>query len=143
MPETKSAVVMDADRYGVSQLHQLRGRIGRGGEPGWCLLHTEVTSDTPAGERLTAVASTSDGAKLAMLDLEQRREGDVLGVAQSGARRSLRLLRLSTDEELILKARDEAALLLAADPLLLGEPTLGQVVKQTLDRATIDYLDKG
>jgi ATP-dependent DNA helicase RecG len=143
VPNATVMVVLDADRFGVSQLHQLRGRVGRGGSPGWCLLHTDVPGGTPAGERLTAVAWTSDGARLAMLDLEQRREGDVLGVAQSGARRSLRLLRLSTDEELIIKARDEAELLLAADPLLVGEPTLAHVVKQTLDRATIDYLDKG
>ena len=143
VPNASVMVVLDADRFGVSQLHQLRGRVGRGGAPGWCLLHTDVGSGTPAGERLTAVASTSDGAKLAMLDLEQRREGDVLGVAQSGARRSLRLLRLSTDEELITKAREEAALLLAADPLLTGEVALAQLVRQTLDRATIDYLDKG
>ena len=85
-------VVLDADRFGVSQLHQLRGRVGRGGHPGLCLLVTDAEADSPARERLDAVAATTDGFELSRLDLEQRREGDVLGASQSGRRSGLRLL---------------------------------------------------
>ena len=85
---------MDADRFGVSQLHQLRGRVGRGGQPGLCLLVTEAPPGSPARERLDAVAATLDGFELARLDLEQRREGDVLGAAQAGRQSSLKLLTL-------------------------------------------------
>jgi len=102
-------VIMDADRFGISQLHQLRGRIGRGQAPGLCLLITKVDLESLAMERLKAVAETLDGFELARIDLDQRREGDVLGVAQSGTRSHLRLLRVLRDEDLILKARDAAA----------------------------------
>ena len=94
VPNATVMIVLDADRFGVSQLHQLRGRVGRGAAPGLCLLVTEAVEGSPARERLDAVASTVDGFKLAELDLEQRREGDVLGATQSGRRSHLRLLSL-------------------------------------------------
>src|SRR6185369_7098237 len=115
-------VVLDADRFGVSQLHQLRGRVGRGKAPGICLLVTEADAGTPTRERLDAVASTVDGFRLAELDLEQRREGDVLGAAQSGRRSHLRLLSLRRDTELIKEARLAAIELIDADPDLEKHP---------------------
>ena len=108
VPNATVMVIMDAERFGVSQLHQLRGRVGRGSAPGLCLLVTEAQPDTPSRERLDAVAATLDGFKLSRLDLEQRREGDVLGAAQAGRHSSLRLLRLLADEDLIGLAREEA-----------------------------------
>ena len=108
VPNATVMVIMDADRFGISQLHQLRGRIGRGQAPGLCLLITKAPVDSLAMERLTAVAQTVDGFELARIDLDQRREGDVLGVAQSGTRSHLRLLRVLRDEDLILKAREAA-----------------------------------
>ena len=101
-------VVLDADRFGVSQLHQLRGRVGRGGQPGLCLLVTRAEPETSAQERLDAVAATTDGFELSRLDLEQRREGDVLGAAQSGRRSGLRLLSVLRDEDVIVDAREAA-----------------------------------
>ena len=108
VPNATVMIIMDADRFGVSQLHQLRGRVGRGSAAGLCLLVTEAAEGTPARERLDAVASTTDGFQLAELDLEQRREGDVLGAAQSGRRSHLRLLSLLRDAKLIRDARAEA-----------------------------------
>jgi ATP-dependent DNA helicase RecG len=143
VPNATVMIVMDADRFGVSQLHQLRGRVGRGSAPGWCLLHTEAAVGSPAGTRLAAVASTSDGAELAQLDLEQRREGDVLGVAQSGERRSLKLLELRRDVEVIRAARREAATLVAADPDLRDHPALARVLRATLNESSAGYLEKG
>ena len=99
-------VVLDADRFGVSQLHQLRGRVGRGGLPGLCLLVTAAEVETPARERVEAVASTTDGFALAQADLELRREGDVLGASQSGGRSQLKLLRVTRDGDIIEQARD-------------------------------------
>ena len=115
VPNATAMVVMDADRFGVSQLHQLRGRVGRGREPGLCLLVTEAAGGTRARDRLDAVAGTLDGFRLARLDLEQRREGDVLGAAQAGRKRSLRLLTLLSDEALIGQAREEATALVEAE----------------------------
>src|SRR5439155_27093764 len=92
VPNATVMVVLDADRFGVSQLHQLRGRVGRGEQDGLCLLVTEAEVGSPARERVDCVAATLDGFELARLDLEQRREGDVLGATQSGRRSSLRLL---------------------------------------------------
>src|SRR5437868_3817147 len=105
VPNATTMVVMDAERFGVSQLHQLRGRVGRGKVPGLCLLVTEAAEGGKSRERLEAVATTLDGFKLSRLDLEQRREGDVLGASQAGRRSSLRLLTLLRDEELIGQAR--------------------------------------
>ena len=126
VPNATVMAVLDADRFGVSQLHQLRGRIGRGAHPGLCLLVTEVPEAAPSRERLDAVAATTDGFELARLDVEQRREGDVLGAAQSGRRSQLRLLSLLRDEELIVAARAEASDLVAADPELAGHPPAGR-----------------
>jgi ATP-dependent DNA helicase RecG len=136
-------VVMDADRFGVSQLHQLRGRVGRGRHGGLCLLVTEAPEGSPARERLTAVASTVDGFVLSRIDLAQRREGDVLGTAQAGRKSSLRLLRLLEDEDLIGEARDEASALVAGDPALAGYPGLAAAVRALIDTERSAFLEKG
>ena len=141
VPNATAMVIMDADRFGVSQLHQLRGRVGRGGHPGLCLLVTEAPPG-PARERLDAVASTLDGFALSRLDLEQRREGDVLGAAQAGRRSSLRLLTLLRDEELIGQARSEAEELVGADPALAGQPALAAAISVMLDAERAEYLEK-
>jgi len=143
VPNATVIAIMDADRFGVSQLHQLRGRVGRGQAPGVCLLHTEVDGDTPATQRLANVAATRDGAELARLDLGQRREGDVLGASQSGRSRTVRLLELLKDERLILDAREEAARLVAADPDLAAHPHLARRVGLALDDRPVEYLEKG
>jgi ATP-dependent DNA helicase RecG len=142
VPNATVMVVMDADRFGVSQLHQLRGRIGRGGHPGLCLLVTDADPDAPARERLDAVAATTDGFALARLDVEQRREGDVLGAAQSGRRRQLRLLSLLRDEDLIVAARAEAADIVAADPTLAQHPLLAAQVAALVKDDQAEYLEK-
>jgi ATP-dependent DNA helicase RecG len=142
VPNATVMVVMDADRFGVSQLHQLRGRVARGRHRGLCLLVTEARETTATGQRLAAVAGTSDGFELARLDLETRREGDVLGAAQSGRRSTLRLLSLLEDEELIATARAEATELLATRGGLADHPGLAAEVAAlaTDERAT--YLEK-
>ena len=116
VPNASVMVVVDADRFGVSQLHQLRGRVGRGSVPGLCLLVTHAEEGSLARQRVEAVASTLDGFELARIDLELRQEGDVLGATQSGGRSSLKLLRVARDGDLIAEARELAAELLAADP---------------------------
>lgn len=141
VPNATTMVVMDADRFGVSQLHQLRGRVGRGGHRGLCLLVTEALPGL-ARERLDAVAATTDGFALSRLDLEQRREGDVLGAAQAGRRSSLKLLTLLRDEELIGQARGEAEELVGADPLLAGQPALAAAISALLDAERADFLEK-
>ena len=135
-------VIMDADRFGISQLHQLRGRVGRGTSPGLCLLVTETASEM-VQQRLLAVAATNDGFTLARLDLEQRREGDVLGAAQSGGKSQLRLLRLLRDEDLILAARQDAFAIVGADPGLEQHPALRDVVAFALDDEQAAYLERG
>ena len=142
VPNATAMVIMDADRFGVSQLHQLRGRVGRGRHEGVCLLVTEAEAGGKSRERLDAVAATLDGFTLSRLDLEQRREGDVLGAAQAGRRSSLRLLTLLADEKLIGLARREATELVAADPALACEPALAAAVRVLLDRERADYLEK-
>jgi ATP-dependent DNA helicase RecG len=134
--------VLDAERFGISQLHQLRGRIGRGQAPGICLLVTEAPEGTTSRERLDAVAATTDGFALAHLDVEQRREGDVLGAAQSGTRSQLRLLSLLRDEELITDARAEASAIVAADPDLSAHPLLAAQVAALVADEQADYLEK-
>jgi ATP-dependent DNA helicase RecG len=134
-------IVLDAERFGISQLHQLRGRIGRGAHPGICLLVTGAEAGTPARERLDGVAATIDGFALARLDLEQRREGDVLGESQSGRKSQLKLLRLLRDEDVIALARDHARALVAADPLLDRHPELAAAAKSLADGERADYLD--
>jgi ATP-dependent DNA helicase RecG len=135
-------VVLDADRFGISQLHQLRGRIGRGAAPGICLLVTEAPAGARSRERLDAVAATTDGFELARLDVEQRREGDVLGAAQSGTRSQLRLLSLLKDEQLITEARAEAADLVAADPGLSRHPLLAAQLAALVADEQAEYLEK-
>ena len=142
VPNATVMVVMDADRFGVSQLHQLRGRIGRGGHPGLCLLVTDGAEGAPSRERLDAVAATTDGFALARLDVEQRREGDVLGVAQSGGRSQLKLLSLLRDEDLIVAARAEAGTIVAADPALTEHPALAAQVAALVADEQASYLDK-
>ncbi|MDH6219334.1 helicase-related protein [Streptomyces pseudovenezuelae] len=143
VPNATAMVIMDADRFGVSQLHQLRGRVGRGSAPGLCLLVTEMPEASPARQRLGAVAATTDGFELSRIDLEQRREGDVLGQAQSGARSSLRVLAVIEDEEVIAEAREEAAAVVAADPELTGFPGLRTALDALLDEEREQYLEKG
>lgn len=142
MPNATVMVIVDADRFGVSQLHQLRGRVGRGTAAGLCLLVTEAPAGVPARERLEAVAATADGFEIARVDLEQRREGDVLGAAQSGRRSSLKLLTLLRDEELIRQARDEAAALVESDPELAAHPALAGEVERLLGEDSAWYLEK-
>ncbi len=136
-------VIMDADRFGVSQLHQLRGRVGRGTSPGLCLLVTNAIAETPARERLDAVAGTVDGFELSRIDLEQRREGDVLGASQSGTQSHLRLLRVLRDEELIEMARTAAQDLIATSLDLTSYPALKKELSAMADDLAVDYLDKG
>ena len=143
VPNATVMIVLDADRFGVSQLHQLRGRVGRGSAAGLCLLVTDAADGTPARERLDAVASTTDGFRLAELDLEQRREGDVLGATQSGRRSHLRLLSLLRDADLIGQARAEAIDLLGDDPELTRHPTLAASVGTLVDAERAEYLEKG
>lgn len=142
VPNASMMVIMDADRFGVSQLHQLRGRVGRGSVPGLCLLVTNVASGTPAMSRLEAVASTTDGFELSRLDLEQRREGDVLGSAQSGATSHLRLLRVIRDEDVIIRARQVAEQILSIDPELASNPALREEVDKLRLEERASYLEK-
>lgn len=143
VPNATAMVIMDADRFGVSQLHQLRGRVGRGSAPGLCLLVSEMPEASPARARLGAVASTLDGFELSRIDLEQRREGDVLGQAQSGVRSSLRMLAVIEDEDVIAAAREEAVAVVAADPELAALPELRTALDALLDTEREQYLDKG
>ncbi|MFD0146583.1 MULTISPECIES: ATP-dependent DNA helicase RecG [unclassified Streptomyces] len=143
VPNATAMVIMDADRFGVSQLHQLRGRVGRGSAPGLCLLVTEMPEASPARQRLGAVASTLDGFELSRIDLEQRREGDVLGQAQSGVRSSLRMLTVLDDEEVIAAAREEATAVVHADPGLDDHPELRTALDALLDKEREEFLEKG
>ncbi|KAA5832616.1 ATP-dependent DNA helicase RecG [Saccharopolyspora hirsuta] len=142
VPNATVMVIMDADRFGVSQLHQLRGRVGRGSAPGLCLLVTEAVGGTTTRERLDAVASTTDGFELARLDLELRREGDILGAAQSGRKSGLKMLSLLRDEDVIAQAREEAAQVIAADPTLRNHPGLARMVAEVVDEDRAEYLEK-
>lgn len=135
-------IVRDADRFGISQLHQLRGRVGRGEHPGLCLLLTTAEAGSLARERLEAVAATSDGFALAERDLELRREGDILGTAQSGGRSTLRLLRVAEHGELIARAREVAAALLSRDPRLESAPGLRDTLTRAAEQHHLDNLAK-
>ncbi|GAA2919022.1 ATP-dependent DNA helicase RecG [Microbacterium keratanolyticum] len=140
VPNASTMIVLDADRFGVSQLHQLRGRVGRGGVPGLCLLVTEAEEGTLARDRTEAVAATLDGFALAEVDLELRGEGDVLGSSQAGVRSSLRLLRVVKDAGLIARARELAERLLAEDPALAQHPGLREAIARRVtdeDRAAL------
>lgn len=143
VPNASTMVVVDADRFGVSQLHQLRGRVGRGSVPGLCLLVTRAESGSVARERLDAVAGTLDGFELARVDLELRQEGDVLGAVQSGRRTSLRLLRVTRHGDVIADAREAAAEVLRDDPTLASHPALAAAVRRRLDDEASEYLSRG
>jgi ATP-dependent DNA helicase RecG len=142
VPNATAMVVLDADRFGISQLHQLRGRIGRGEAAGVALLVSGMPAGTPAHERLEAVASTSDGFELARVDLEQRREGDVLGAAQSGMRSSLRLLRVLRDGDIIALARQEAARVVEEDPTFDEHPVLSHAIDDLVGSEREEYLER-
>jgi ATP-dependent DNA helicase RecG len=142
VPNATIMVIMDADRFGVSQLHQLRGRVGRGGKPGLCLLVTDAPPGSPARDRLDAVAATVDGFALSRLDLEQRREGNVLGAVQAGRKSGLKMLTLLQDEELIVQARAEAQALVDADPQLAAHPALAGAIRTLLDEEQAKFLEK-
>ena len=142
VPQATTMVIMDADRFGISQLHQLRGRVGRGGLPGLCLLVTDAETGSPARERLDAVASTTDGFALSALDLDLRREGDVLGSSQSGRRSSLRLLEVSRHEDVIIDARAAAVAVIGADPDLVAHPVLAAAVADLVRDEQSEFLEK-
>jgi ATP-dependent DNA helicase RecG len=142
VPNATVMVIMDADRFGVSQLHQLRGRVGRGSAPGLCLLVTEVPAGTNTMQRIEAVASTLDGFELAQLDLELRREGDILGAAQSGAKSGLKMLSLLDDMDVIEEARQEARRVIAEDPDLATHDGLARMLREVVDASRAEYLEK-
>jgi len=142
VPNASTMVVLDADRFGVSQLHQLRGRVGRGGVPGLALFVTHAQPGTTAHERVDAVASTLDGFELARIDLELRSEGNVLGTNQSGGRSSLRLLRAARDGDLIAQAREEAAQIMEHDPDFSQHVLLKEAIARRLSESERDFLDK-
>jgi ATP-dependent DNA helicase RecG len=143
VPNATLMVVVDADRFGISQLHQLRGRIGRGAHAGTCLLVTRRPPGHPSRARIDVVAGSTDGFALARADLELRREGDILGAAQSGGRSTLRLLRALDDAELIERARRDAVTILAEDPQLLEHPDLAESIGRYLDPDAEAFLDRG
>jgi len=142
VPEATAMVILDADLFGVSQLHQLRGRVGRGSAPGVCLLVSGAREGSPGQERLEKVASTVDGFELAAFDLEQRREGDVLGASQSGVSSSLRLLRVARDGDVIARARQDARAVVESDPTLAAHPELRAAIDQLLAGEREEFLDR-
>lgn len=142
VPNATMMIIMDAERFGISQLHQLRGRVGRGTAPGLCLLVSEAPAFSSARERLDAVASTTDGFRLAELDLEQRREGDVLGREQSGIRSSLHLVSILDDVELLEQAREQAEEIIVDDPELEKHPALKQAVSALVNNERAEYVKK-
>jgi len=141
VPEATVMVVLDADRFGLSQLHQLRGRVGRGTQPGLCLLVSSAPEGTDAATRVATLAETTDGFRIAAVDLELRREGDVLGASQSG-RSSLRLLRVVRDADVIAEAREDAARVVAGDPSLAGHPALAAAIDEFLDPQREEFLER-
>jgi len=142
VPAATAMVILDADRFGLSQLHQLRGRVGRGSAPGVCLLVSHAQEGSPAWARLATLAGTTDGFEIAAADLELRREGDVLGAAQSGGGSSLRLLRVTRDAEVIERARGDATALVTQDPELAGWPVLVEAIDQRLSGAGEEFIDR-
>jgi len=140
--DATAMVVLDADRFGISQLHQLRGRVGRGAAPGLCLLVADAPDGSPAAARLATLAATTDGFELAAVDLELRREGDVLGAAQSGGASSLRLLRVARDGAVIERARADAREVVGADPDLHAHPVLRAAIDRLLVGEREEFLDR-
>ncbi|WP_138413261.1 ATP-dependent DNA helicase RecG [Sinomonas gamaensis] len=143
VPNATLMVILDADRFGIAQLHQLRGRVGRGGHAGTCLLVTRLEPGHPSRERLAAVAASTDGFELAQKDLEFRREGDILGSSQSGRRSTLRLLRVLRDVDVIESARDDALGLVSEDPELKHHPELASAIDDYLDPEREVFLERG
>ncbi|WP_298251379.1 ATP-dependent DNA helicase RecG [uncultured Arthrobacter sp.] len=143
VPNATLMVIMDADRFGISQLHQLRGRIGRGGHAGTCLLVTKLEPGHPSRERLAAVAATTDGFELSQKDLELRREGDILGASQSGGRSALRFLKISQHGAVIEKARTDAQEIVLADPELHDYPGLALAIELYLNPEKEAFLERG
>lgn len=141
VPEAAVMVVLDADRFGLSQLHQLRGRVGRGTDPGLCLLVSSAPEDTDAATRVATLARTTDGFEIAAVDLELRREGDVLGASQSG-RSSLRLLRVVRHADVIAQAREDAVAVVTGDPRLEGHPALAAAIERWLDPQREEFLER-
>lgn len=135
-------VIMDAERFGSSQLHQLRGRVGRGGLPGTCLLSTWLDADHPSVGRLKVIESTLDGFELAEADLLERREGNILGVQQSGGQSSLRELSIIKDRALIEQARSDVSYLMETPDWQLMFPELLETVQSWLDESTREFLNK-
>ena len=142
VPNASMMIVRDADRFGISQLHQLRGRVGRGEHPGLCLLLTAAEPGSVARERIEAIEATTDGFELAERDLELRREGDILGTVQSGGRSTLRLLRVAEHGEIIEHAREVAAALLSRDPLLDSAPGLAEQLAREARSQRLENLGK-
>jgi ATP-dependent DNA helicase RecG len=144
VPNASVMVIVDADRFGISQLHQLRGRVGRGSVPGLCLLMTQAAGESAAA-RLEHVAATTDGFDLARIDLMFRREGDILGARQSGRASSIRHLRLGRpqDEQIIAAAREDASRLVEQDPELRAHPALAAAVAMRIDEEQAAYLERG
>lgn len=136
-------VILDADRFGISQLHQLRGRVGRGGLPGTCLLVTALEPGHPSRRRLDAVAATTDGFELSQEDLKLRREGDILGASQSGGRSTLKLLRVLEHEDIIARARQDAQEIVGGDPSLMDHPALAEAIDDYLNPEKEAFLERG
>jgi ATP-dependent DNA helicase RecG len=141
VPQASSIVIFDADHFGLSQLHQLRGRVGRGGTPGWAFLISRAPADSVAAERLKVIASTHDGERIAEADLDLRGAGDVLGDSQAGGHSSFKVLRVVKDAKIIAAARQDAQATLAADPGLSHSPQLAGAVLD-FRRGNEDYLTK-
>lgn len=143
VPNATLMIIMDADRFGISGLHQLRGRVGRGGYAGTCLLVTRQEEGGVSRERLDAVASTTDGFELSRIDLAQRREGDILGAAQSGSKSTLRFLRALVDADIIERAREDARSVVEKDPTLAKHPSLARTIDRALDADREAFLGRG
>ena len=143
VPNATLMIIMDADRFGISGLHQLRGRVGRGGYAGTCLLVTRQEEGGVSRERLDAVASTTDGFELSRIDLAQRREGDILGAAQSGSKSTLRFLRALADADIIERAREDARSVVEKDPTLAKHPSLARTIDRALDADREAFLGRG
>ena len=143
VPNVTLMIIMDADRFGISGLHQLRGRVGRGGYAGTCLLVTRQEEGGVSRERLDAVASTTDGFELSRIDLAQRREGDILGAAQSGSKSTLRFLRALADADIIERAREDARSVVEKDPTLAKHPSLARTIDRALDADREAFLGRG